>query len=178
MRYNAFKGLELWMLDNLERFKHALDDIKIDKIISQQRSDDFILSLTREEKKSKDWKVIFVYIKDVRNNILHGSKFISDVFKDENHILRLKLYNTILFKAIDEIHSKLDYDRGEQIIYKNQNDSCIICDEAREDNKYMIDHIEEKSKTCITCFGFLMEDFHKKHPDKINEEVIKYAKVT
>lgn len=177
MRNNAFESLEIWMLDNLERFKHALDDIKIDKTISQEKSDNFILSLTREEKKSKDWKAIFIYIKDVRNNILHGSKFITDVFQDEDHLLRIKLYNTILYKVINEISSQLSFDMGEQIIHKKQNDSCIICDEGRTDNKCMINQIEEQSKTCITCFGFLMEDFDKKHPNKINEETIKYAKI-
>mgnify|MGYP001312844788 CR=1 FL=1 len=31
-------------------------------------------------------------------------------------------------------------------------------------------------KTCIKCFAFLMEDFNEKHPNKIDENIIQYAK--
>ena len=172
---NVFKYLETWMNDNLIEYEEALNHIIQDEKISNDFIKNFRASL-KNDKKDDDWKCILNFIRKVRNNILHGSKNISDVFEDKKHNLRIKLYNEIIYRTIKGFAENYNFEKGERFLKNNQNDNCVKCDEERADKKYMISDDKDEISICLKCFAFLMEDFNEKHPNKINENIIQYAK--
>ncbi len=176
MKKNVFKNLETWMIDNYIKYEEALNHIIPDDHIKNDDIDDFQKSLKKELRNKDDWNNILNFIRKVRNNILHGTKNIIDVFEDKKHNLRIKLYNEIIYQTIKGFAENYNFEKGVRFLKNNQNDSCVICDQERGDEKYMISDDEDDIKTCITCFAFLMEDFNEKHPNKIDENIIQYAK--
>lgn len=173
---NVFENLEMWMIDNLIKYEQSLNYIMPDEYIDNIDINNFQASLKNNYKEKDDWKNILNFIRKVRNNVLHGTKNIIDVFDDKNHNLRIKLYNEIIYQTIKGFTENHNFEKGVRFLKNNQNDSCVICDEERTDKKYMISDDEDDIKTCITCFAFLMEDFNEKHPNKIDENIIQYAK--
>ena len=178
MKTNVFKNLEIWMIDNYIKYEEALNYIIPDNYIKNDDISKFQESLNKDCKDKDDWKNILDFIRKVRNNILHGTKNIIDVFEDKKHNLRIKLYNEIIYQTIKGFAENYNFEKGVRFLKNNQNDSCVICDEERTDKKYMISDNKDDIKTCLKCFSFLMEDFNEKHPNKIDENIIEYAKTT
>lgn len=176
MKKNVFENLEKWMIKNYIKYEEALNYIMPDEFIYNIDINKFQASLKNNYKEKDDWKNILHFIRKVRNNILHGTKNIIDVFDDKNHNLRIKLYNEIIYQTIKGFTENHNFEKGVRFLKNNQNDSCVICDDERADKKYMISDNKDDIKTCIKCFAFLMEDFNEKHPNKIDENIIKYAK--
>ena len=123
--------------------------------------------------KPSDIKKFLQTFYEDRPDIVVGTR---DLFEDKKHNLRIKLYNEIIYQTIKGFAENYNFEKGVRFLKNNQNDSCVMCGDERADKKYMISDDEDDIKTCITCFAFLMEDFNEKHPNKIDENIIQYAK--
>ena len=101
----------------------------------------------------------YFFIRKVRNNILHGTKNIIDVFEDKKHNLRIKLYNEIIYQTIKGFAENYNFEKGVRFLKNNQNDSCVMCGDERADKKYMISDDEDDIKTCITNLVLILKPF-------------------